>query len=432
MFRSNVIRRLAVLALVLCLALVSAAAAEEDPVIVRVGRVSYPLSLALYSYQSNLDLMAYQGYSPTPEEQQALISHTVDHLVELALIQNKLIEAGRNDLTEAEESLVRSYAGSVYENLWQAFKQRVEQEGYEATEEQVTSWLAQQGYTLDICYEEALMAVRNERIIELYCPAVTVSPEEVEAYYQENYLLPDREAYENDVPRYEREILTAGGEAFFSPEGYRIIRQILLPYPDSVTAAVNQLSSSLEEASTAMDEAYRAVADAALAGADVDAAKAVYRQKEEAYTALVDQLVELQMSALSLVKETTDEIIRKYNAGATFESLIAEYGKETGEDAGRELLFHPDSENWAESFRAAAAALEKPGDITEPFVTNLGIHIVQYQEDAPGGVHELTAEEQSALEASALQAKQAEALQPLLQAWRTQYDVETHPELIVP
>ena len=425
--------RLISLALILCLALASFAAAEEaDPVVVRVGKVTYPLSVARYSYQSRLDLLAYQGYEPTAAEKQELIQETLDHMVELALVQNKLMEAGQNDLTEAEESLVRSYAGNVYESIWQAFKQRVEKEGYEVTEEQVTDWLAQQGYTLDMCYEEALMAVRNERAVALYCPDVTVTPEEVEAYYQENYLLPDREAYEFDVPRYEREVLTAGGEAFFVPEGYRIIRQILLPYPQTVAAAVNKLQPALEEAVSALDDAYHTVADAALAGDDVEAARAAYQEQEEAYTALVDQLVELQMSALPLVKETTDEIARKYAAGATFESLIQEYGQEAGEDAGKELLFHPASESWAESFRTAVAALEKPGDITEPFVTNLGIHIVQYQEDAPGGVHELTEEEQSALEKSALQAKQTEALQEMMKDWITHYDVETHPELLAP
>ncbi len=432
MFRRKCIRRLLPLALALCLMLVSACAAEEDPVVVRVGQVNIPLSLARYAYQSKLDLLAYQGYSPTDEEKQELISETVDHLVDLAVIQNKLIEAGRNDLTEAEESLVRSYAGSVYEQLWQSFRERVEQEGYEATDEQVTSWLATQGYTMDVCYEEALIAVRNDRIVALYCPDITVTPGEVEAYYQENYLLPDREAYENDVPRYEREIMSAGGEAFFTPEGYRIIRQILLPYPDAVNEEAEKLSPALEKASSALEEAYNALADAALAGTELDALRADYQQKQEAYQALVDKLVQLQESALPLLKETTDEIARKYAAGATFESLIAAYAQEAGEDAGRELLFHPESENWAESFRAAVAALKKPGEITEPFVTNLGVHIVQYQEDYPGGAHELNEEEQAALEASALQEKQAEALQPLLETWRTQYETETHPELIVP
>ena len=94
------------------------------------------------------------------------------------------------------------------------------------------------------------------------------------------------------------------------------------------------------------------------------------------------------------------------------------------------MLFHPDSEAWAEAFRQQVSALEKPGDITEPFVTNLGIHIVLYQGDLPSGVHELTEEEREALQTSALQNKQMEALQSFLDTWRTQYQIETHPEML--
>ena len=403
---------------------------EADPVIVRVGSVEYPLSLAQYSYQSNLDLMAYQGYAPTAAEKEELKRQTVDHLVDLALIENKLIEAGKNSLTEAEETLVRSYAGNVYESLWQGFRQRVRDEGYDATEEQITAWLTEQGYTLEIVYQEALVNVRYSRIFELYCPDVTVTEEEVEAYLQETFVGPDREAYEHDIPRYEREILNAGNEAFFTPSGYRVIRQILLPYPSSVVNEINALQPVLEEGASALEDAYRAVADAAIAGGDVEAARAEYRRQSESYAELLGKVVELEQSALPLVKETTDEIAARYAAGESFDSLIDAFGKEAGGDAGMELLFHADSEAWAEAFKQQVAALEKPGDITPPFVTNLGIHIVLYQADLASGAHELTAEESEALKTSALEAKQMKIIQSFLPEWREQYEIETHPEML--
>ena len=417
--------------LLLCLLLPASAFAEaDDPVIVRVGRVEYPLSIGRYSYQSNLDLLAYQGYTPTAEEKRELIQQTIDHLVDLALIENKLIEKGRNNLTEAEETLLRSYAGNVYESLWQGFQQRVKNEGYDATEAQITQWLTEQGYTLDILYQEALVNVRYSRIFELYCPNVTVTEEEVEAYLMDTFVNPDREAYEFDIPRYEREILNTGNESFFTPAGYRVIRQILLPYPQSVVNAINALQPSLEEGAAALDDAYHAVADAVLADGDVEAARAAYIKQSEDYAALLGQVVELEESALPLVKATTDEIVRRYREGQSFDSLIRTYGKEAGADAGAELLFHADSESWAGAFRENVIALQAPGDITEPFVTNLGIHIVLYQEDFPSGVHELTQEERQALEASALEAKQMEILRGYLAEWKSQYKIETHPELL--
>ena len=419
------------LALLLFLLLPFGAAAENaDPVVVRVGRVAYPLSLAKYSYQSNLDLMAYQGYTPTVAEKEELKRQTIDHLIDLALIENKLIEAGKNDLTDAEETLVRSYAGNVYESLWQGFQQRVKNEGYDATEEQITSWLTEQGYTLDVVYQEALVNVRYSRIYELYCADVTVTDEDVEAYLQETFVGPDREAYEFDIPRYEREILATGNESFFTPAGYRVIRQILLPYPQAVVDEINALQPAVEEGAAALEDAYHAVADAAIAGKDVEAEREAYQAQSQAYADLLNQVVALEQSALPMLKETTDEIALRYAAGESFESLVAEYGKEAGEAAGGELLFHPESENWAEAFKQAVSALKKPGEITEPFVTDLGIHIVLYQSDLPDGVHELTEEERAALQSSALENKQRETLHPFLDEWKTQYEIETHPEML--
>ena len=419
------------LALLICLLLPFSALAEStDPVIVRVGRVEYTLPLAQYSYQSNLDLMAYQGYEPTAAEKEELRQQTVDHLVDLALIENKLIERGKNDLTDAEETLVRSYAGNVYESLWQGFQQRVKNEGYDASEAQITQWLTDQGYTLDMVYQEALVNVRYSRIFELYCPGMTVTEEEVEAYLQDTFVGPDREAYENDIPRYEREILNTGNESFYTPAGYRIIRQILLPYPASVVSEINALQPALEEGAASLEAAYNAVADAAIQGGDVEAARAEYEAQSAEYASLLGKVVELEQSALPLVQDTTDEIIRRYVAGESFDSLIATYGKEAGEEAGGELLFHPDSESWAEAFKKQVAALDKPGDITEPFVTNMGIHIVLYQDDLASGVHELTQEERRTLEASALEAKQMEKLQEFLAEWKNEYEIETHPELL--
>ncbi len=422
------------MALILCLAApgLNGIAEGTDPVIVRVGKMEYPLSLARYAYQSNLDLLSYQGYSPTAEEKRQLIDQAVEHLVEIGLIENKLAEAGQNVLTEAEEARLRSYAGNVYESLWQNFQARVEQEGYEASEKEITEWLAEQGYTLDLVYQEALISLRSERILALYCGDVAITPEETEAWYRETFLTPDREAYEKDIPRFEQQILETGNESFYTPEGYRVIRQILLPYPKEIIDQVNALQPALEEKAASLEAAYNAVAEAGIAGGDVAAARAAYEAESKAYGELLDRVLELENGALPLLKETTDRIAERYAAGEPFEDLIAEYGQEAGEEAGQELLFHPDSTRWAETFRQRVAALEKPGELTEPFVTEQGIHIVWYERDYPGGEHPLTEEERKLLEASALQAKQTEKLRKLMAEWRPRYEIETHPELLNP
>lgn len=87
---------------------------------------------------------------------------------------------------------------------------------------------------MDAFYREALTNERELRMLSVYCSDVVVSENDVNAFYMDNYVNPDRERYENDIALYESEIVAKNNEAFFVPEGYRYIKQILLPLPDAV------------------------------------------------------------------------------------------------------------------------------------------------------------------------------------------------------
>ncbi|MBQ6122899.1 MAG: hypothetical protein IJI59_14330, partial [Clostridia bacterium] len=78
----------------------------------------------------------------------------------------------------------------------------------------------------------------------------------------------------------------------------------------------------------------------------------------------------------------------------------------------------------------AAMALEKPGDVSEPVLTEKGIHILYYDSDIPAGDHALTEDEKELLKTSALHYYQVEQLQKLFEEWKPEYDIETHPELL--
>ena len=72
--------------------------------------------------------------------------------------------------------------------------------------------------------------------------------------------------------------------------------------------------------------------------------------------------------AVPALAEKTQEIAARLEQGESFEALMAEYSIDSThqdvQDPG--FLFHPQSENWAEAFRAASAALEQPGDVSGP------------------------------------------------------------------
>ncbi|MDO4740491.1 MAG: peptidylprolyl isomerase [Eubacteriales bacterium] len=392
----------------------------------------YPLSTVLFSYQSALDYYAAAGTELTPEVQEQLVQETLAHFVGLGLIENKLREAGQDKITETEEQILRTYAQNAYESVWQGLYQQLAASGEAVTEAEVSLWLEEQGYTVDAFYREAVTSERYRRILTLYCSDVAPTPEQIMQYYQEQFVTPDQTRYQDNIPLYEEEILLAGNEAFYTPEGYRYIKHILLPYPDEIVQALEEIDVRTQAAEAERMAAYDALAQAAAAGEDIAPYKAAYDEKVAALNGLLEEYGQKSQEALPALKDKTDEILGRFEQGEEFEALMQEYSLDPAHQDKSEpgFLFHPRSENWAENFRTAAAALEQPGDISRPVLTSAGVHLILYIADVPSGPPELTAEETDALNRSALQTYQLEKLNALMEDWRTEYDIVTDASLL--
>lgn len=149
--------------------------------------------------------------------------------------------------------------------------------------------------------------------------------------------------YENDVAAFET-AMSNGSEVWYKPAGYRSVLQILLP-----------------------------------AEGETDEAK------------------------LQSVQATVAEITARLESGETFQSLIAEYGtdanfaSETFLQTGYQV--HPDSVIWEDAFVTAAfsAEMAQPGSVSQPFASDLGVHILYYLCDSAAGPIELTEDVHDAL-----------------------------------
>ena len=98
--------RLAALLLALVPALAPALAlAQEDPTVVQVGKVSYPLSVVSFSLQSALDLAQSLG-EVTQEDVQTAKEETIERFIGMGIIENQLMRAGRNDFSDSEKELL--------------------------------------------------------------------------------------------------------------------------------------------------------------------------------------------------------------------------------------------------------------------------------------------------------------------------------------
>ena len=432
-----------VLTLILALSLTALAEpaveapAQDDPVVVRVGQFSYPLSVVQGSLDSALDVASlFSGEAVTDEDRQAGVQVAIDKFVNLGIIESRLKEKGKDDFTEDEQEIIKATAQAKYEELWQSLYQRASKSNEEVSEEDITGWLEGEGYTVEAIYDEYLVSERNHRAIELFCQDVTLTQAMVDEYYEKQFVGPDRERYRDDVARFEEEIVAGNNEAFYIPEGYRYIRQITLDYPKAATASAKALEKRMQNAVNALAKRFQKLAVAATTAegwddlkdlrAEYDAANEVVAETQAAW------MEKIKAGAQPLLQETFDAVAEQYAAGIDFKSLIEKYSSDkTDMNLSKNgYLFHPDSATWPEAFKEAAMKLEKPGDISQPVYSETGVHILYYAGEAPAGDHVLTEEEREQLNASALQYYQNERLLELCAQWKDDYDIETHPELL--
>lgn len=136
--------------------------------------------------------------------------------------------------------------------------------------------------------------------------------------------------------------------------------------------------------------------------------------------------------AIPLLQETIDTIREKLASGISIETLLQEYSldqQQTGTDKPG-ALYHPDSELWPEASKAVINAMKVPGELSEPYADEQGIHLFFYAGDAPGGERILTADEKSQLRESALYAAQTEKLRGLVKTWKQDYEISVDASLV--
>ncbi len=425
-------RRFPLLLALLLLALPTAFASEADPTVVRVNEISYPLSLVRFSLDPYLSLADVTGEEIPDDTYAALVEETVNHFISLGVIENKLMETGHHDFTEDEMDILRAEASAQFEQTWQQIRQDMLSYDESVTEEQITSWMISRGYTKDAFVRELVVQERESRIIDLYCGDVDVTEEEVQDYYRKSFLEPAREKYEHNIPLYEKEILLPKLESFYTPEGYRYLKNILMAYPEEIQEQLDAMKPEGARRVTAVQNAYDRLAEAAAAGEDIAAPKEAYDKKLAELRAYEAEYREKEREAIPLLQSKIDLIRSQLASGVSIDSLLLEYSldqAQTGSDKPG-MLYHTDSEYWTEDMKAAVDAMKQIGELSAPFADEKGVHLMYYAGDVPSGERQLNDGEQAQLRASALYAAQVEKLSGLIEEWKKTCDIETNPSLL--
>lgn len=325
---------------------------QEDQVVAIVNGEEILLSTLETIEAQYESLYEDRGYDLEEESVRAHLSDTaLSALIEALLIEQDMRAQGFYDFDEEEEAAFEQLGQQAYDACLQELESAyLASMNVEDTQDELTDSDTYQAQTDAEAYavrmasqvgysaETLAQNYRDQAALEAYQASLMegeeITEEDVAVDYEER-VAASKEAYENDVAAYE-EALYYNEEVWYAPAGYRSVLQILI----------------------ATDE-------------------------------------EGETATLESAADTIAEIYARLEEGADFTDLIAEYGEDTNFDnpdfyeTGYQV--HQESIVWEDAFIEAAFSEEmtEPGDVSEPFESDLGVHILYYLEDVPGGAVEL-------------------------------------------
>ena len=255
------------------------------------------------------------------------------------------------------------------------------------------------GYTKDLLRTNYLESSTYQRVEDFVCKDITVSDEAVQTKYDEN-VATDKALYENDLDAYESQMMMyqqqyVTEKPWYHPAGYRYIKHILLSVDATLLANYNDLQARLEEQ---MDsESTEATATDTAADATADPSATPEPTQEPVTQADVDNA---KADILASLQDKITAINDKIAAGTDFDALITEYAVDAdgnATDVGMTNGTYPSgyevsmaSASFVPEFVEAAFSVSQVGDVSAPYISQYGVHIVKYVSDVPAGAVELT------------------------------------------
>ena len=361
------------------------------------------------------------------------------------IMQAKIAELGIA-LTDEEAAAAEEDAQSDWDNAISSYisqqhsdlTDESSQEDKDAANAEAVQYFNDLGYSPESLKENYKQYALYDKLEATIVQDVTVTDEEVEALYQE-LVESDRALYENDIAAYvdynnyvDQMAMYAmyyGTDssmdyAWYRPAGFRAVKHILLPVDAELMQTYQDLQARLEEQVESATEG-----DEESAAAD---AEATAEPTEEPVTQ--EQVDEAKAAILASIADKIDEIYAKIEEGVDFDELIAEYGvNEDGTASDPGMTSEPyktsgyevssASTNYVAPFVEAAFSVDNVGDVSAPYISSYGVHIVKYIADIPAGPIEMTAEQREAKRTELLTSKQNELYTATMDQWNQEADI---------
>lgn len=320
----------------------------------------------------------------------------INGLVQNAVLEQKIAEKGFDTFTEEEEADIRASAEKTYASYAETVKNFAFADT-ELTGEELDAAVAEQmlayGYgTLDDLIASERVNRSIQKLKDDTVKDIAVSEEELNTEYSTR-VETDKANYGGNPDSYDYgAAVTNGTTVYYTPAGYRTVKQILLKFAEADQTAIDdlnkQLTSKKSELTTAQNS-LSALGEDASADDEVTAAnRAALTESVEALTADVDKLQSdldaAKEAGYAALQSTVDEIQGKLAEGESFDSLIDAYNQDPGMTENGYLVSE-NSRNWVAEFKDASMALAAVGDVSDPVRTSYGIHLIKYASDVAEG-----------------------------------------------
>ena len=369
------------------------------------------------------------------------------------IMQAKIAELGialtDEEAAAAEEDAQSDWDNAISSSISQQHSDLTDessQEDKDAANAEAVQYFNDLGYSPESLKENYKQYALYDKLEATIVQDVTVTDEEVEALYQE-LVESDRALYENDIAAYvdynnyvDQMAMYAmyyGTDssmdyAWYRPAGFRAVKHILLPVDAELMQTYQDLQARLEEQVESETEGDEESAAAAAATEETADAEATAEPTEEPVTQ--EQVDEAKAAILASIAEKIDEIYAKIEEGVDFDELIAEYGvNEDGTASDPGMTSEPyktsgyevssASTNYVAPFVEAAFSVDNVGDVSAPYISSYGVHIVKYIADIPAGPIEMTEAQREAKRTELLTSKQNELYTATMDQWNQEADI---------
>lgn len=421
------------IAFLLCFSIV--ACGKEEPKPATSSQVTPPLSerqIAVqagdfYYYadqvQRDLDMLLenYElaGVILTEEDRAAAAQETLNGYAIRALVKAQLKKLGLDKIDDNTLYSLRKEAQQSYDAYWQKFRKSDNSAGY--SDEELTSYLEENGINIDYFFEELQTNYELQQIMDYYSVEIKVTDDDVDRFYEDTYIQPCRERYENNIPLFEEEVICGDYDSAYVPDGFRILYQIVIPVPEDIRMELTRVENDANAQAKEAEDAYNKIASYVIDGKDTSSLEETYRNAMNHIDELNVEYGRLWQSVLKATSDECDRIYAKLQSGESFEDIMKSYNPDNA------LIYHPKSQRWSEELMSGAATLKNKGDYSQPTLCSDGVHILYYYEDIPGGETKLENEDdRNYLRELLLQQRSFEALEELTKPWAEEFGLVTN------